>query len=92
MGESGRGESPDRNPRAFVREFLSKSFSERSAESVLPLGFLARLATRQLGRLKILLGDVNCEFAGMRGVTVLPQINPLPSTQHQLVIGIGHAD
>ena len=54
--------------------------SGRSAESVLPLGFLARLATRQLGRLKILLGDVNCEFAGVRGVTVLPQVNPLPST------------
>ncbi len=27
MGESGRGESPDRNPRAFVREFLSKGFN-----------------------------------------------------------------
>ena len=34
MGESGRGESPDRNPRAFVREFLSKSFSGRPAERV----------------------------------------------------------
>ena len=54
--------------------------SGRSAESVLPLGFLVRLATRQLFSLKILLGDVNGEFAGMRGVTVLPQINPLPST------------
>ena len=54
--------------------------SGRSAERVLPLGFLARLATRQPCSLKILLGDVNCEFAGMRGVTVLPQINPLPST------------
>ena len=80
MGDSGRGESPDRNPRAFVREFLSKNFNGRSAERVLSLGFLARLATRQPGSIKILLGDVNCEFAGMRGVTVLPQINPLPST------------
>ena len=34
MGESGRGESLDRNPRAFVREFLSKSFSGRPAERV----------------------------------------------------------
>ena len=54
--------------------------SGRSAERVLPLGFLARLATRQPDGLKFLLGDVNGEFAGMRGVTVLPQINPLPST------------
>ena len=54
--------------------------SGRSAAGILPLGFLACLAIRQPNGPKTLLGNVNCEFAGMRGVTVLPQINPLPST------------
>ena len=54
--------------------------SGQSAAGILPLGFLACLAIRKPDEPKTLLGNVNCEFAGMRGVTVLPQINPLPST------------
>ena len=54
--------------------------SGQSPAGILPLGFLAFLAIRKPDEPKTLLGNVNCEFAGMRGVTVLPQINPLPST------------